>query len=222
MEAGPSSSSLIEADDVHDDEEVTADSTCVFKLNRVHSWVQYNQTQIVTSTWLKYVRLDTQKFPSPHHHSIDRVFRWTSRVSLTYPSRPSIHSSPVVVNTCGPETQRLMDGWVFSIAVDRTWFTSNWFIIWRNDRVICLTIDLLFINVTLYVFIILTGTHLWPIPSSCSFAASYSSSDCVGTGTGIRQGSSWSPSLSRPVIACCCGKCHASCLGWWWCCCCRA
>lgn len=66
--------------------------------------------------------------------------RQTSQVSLTCPLRSSTG-----------------DGWVGGLwTADRESdvITSNWFIIWRNDRVICLTIDLLFINVNLCIYCI--------------------------------------------------------------------
>lgn len=124
-----------------------------------------------------------------------------------------LHSIDFSCLLVSDRVQRWMDGWV-NRGSDV--ITSNWFIIWRNDRVICLTIDLLFINVNLCIHYCAfrSLTHLWLISSSCSCAAPCSSSDSVGIEIDIRLGSDWSPSLSRPVGECCCGKCRASCHCW--------
>lgn len=71
-----------------------------------------------------------------------------------------------------------MDGWVAGDGwMDRSndddrrsdVITSNWFIIWRNDRVICLTIDLLFINVNLRIYCIRRLDRLLHSPLANTF-----------------------------------------------------
>lgn len=83
-----------------------------------------------------YTEISISRSPPPQDERPEP--RQTSQVSLTCPLRSSTG-----------------DGWVGWTA-DRgsDVITSNWFIIWRNDRVICLTIDLLFINVNLCIYCI--------------------------------------------------------------------
>lgn len=139
--------------------------------------------------------------------------RQTSQVSLTYPPHPSTTVRQPPPPALGDE----MDGSSsrrdhFQLIYYLTKWSSNLFNNWFTLR------QCQFIG----IYCTARSTHLWLIPSSCSCAASYSSSDCGGTGTGTRLGSDWSPSLSRPANACCCGKCRASwCRGchrchYWW------